>query len=87
MTRKVRARARVGRFEPLEASDLAEGTEVAMSIVELPETTAAEDAFARATWFQYDLTLLSSNGRHFEMVEGLQGPRPRPDAPGALPPW
>ena len=48
MTRKVRARVRAGVLEPLDAIDLPDGTEVTLTIEEVPDRTAADEAFARA---------------------------------------
>ncbi len=48
MARKVRARVRAGKLEPLEAIDLPEGKEVTLSIDEEGERVSADEAFARA---------------------------------------
>jgi len=48
MTRKGRARVRAGVLEPLDAIDLPDGTEVTLTIEEVPDRTAADEAFARA---------------------------------------
>ena len=48
MARTVRARVKGGVLEPLEKLNLPEGKEVSVSIEELPDRTAADEAFARA---------------------------------------
>ena len=48
MPRTFRARVKAGVLEPLEALDLPEGKEVSVSIEEVPDRTAADEAFARA---------------------------------------
>ena len=48
MPRTFRARVKAGVLEPLEALDLPEGKEASVSIEEVPDRTAADEALARA---------------------------------------
>lgn len=48
VARKVRARVRAGKLELLEAIELPEGMEVTLSIDEVPERAAADEAFVRS---------------------------------------
>ena len=48
MPRTIRARVKAGVLEPLEALDLPEGKEVSVTIEEVPDRTAADEAFARS---------------------------------------
>jgi hypothetical protein len=48
MGREVRARAGAGNLEPVEPIDLSQGKELTVSIEEVLDRTAADEAFARA---------------------------------------
>lgn len=48
MGRRIRARVKGGFLEPLEKLDLPDGKELTLSIDEVPERSAADEAFARA---------------------------------------
>jgi predicted DNA-binding antitoxin AbrB/MazE fold protein len=48
MGRRIRVRVKGGLLEPLEKLELPDGKELTLSIDELPERSAADEAFERA---------------------------------------